>query len=210
MPLSKTPSQAEILNAFKASIMAELRVSCPAKVVSWDASKQLADVKPLIKDIFEGEDGEVQHLSIPVITNVPVVFPGAGGMRITFPVAIGDTVHLVFCDRSIDAWLDQGGETAPVDQRRHHIADAVAYPGLHPNNAAWSGLEDGVVTLGSSTGASEFVATAQRVLTELNKIKTRFDEHTHVCPAGTTTAYTPPEYIPTLVAPASSTVKIKG
>ena len=154
--------------------MAELRVSCPAKVVSWDASKQLADVKPLVKDIFEGEDGEVQHVSIPVITNVPVVFPGAGGMRITFPVAVGDTVHLVFCDRSIDAWLDQGGETSPTDQRRHHIADAVAYPGLHPNNAAWAGLEDGVVTVGSSTGASEFVATAQRVADALQTIKTLF------------------------------------
>lgn len=51
------------------------------------------------------------------------------------------------------------------------------------------------VKIGDTTGSYEFVALADKVLTELNKIKTAFDAHTHAiaavpttCPAGVGTA----------------------
>jgi hypothetical protein len=39
---------------------------------------------------------------------------------------------LVFSQRSIDRWLDVGGEIDPADPRKHHLTDAIAYPGVYP------------------------------------------------------------------------------
>lgn len=212
--MSRNPSLAAVLNAFRASLLADVRVSVPARVERYDATTQLIDAKPLLRDTFTEEDGSQSVLSLPVITNVPVVFPGAGGFRLTFPVTVGDTVLLVFADRSIDAWLANGGETSPTDERHHHLSDAIAIPGLHPNNAPWSGAEAGVVTLGSDGGAAEFVATADRVLERLNNIATAFNAHVHASSGAPPTPV--PGVIPLattltgLTAPASSTVKIKG
>ncbi len=213
----RSPSLADLFNLVKERIGHELRVGLPAVVESYDAATQLADVKPQIHGVTENEDGTHTQRPLGVITNVPVVMPGAGGLRITFPVVKGDIVWLSFGDRSLDAWLSGGGDTAPVDLRTHDISDAVAFPGLHPNNSPWSGAEDGVITIGSDSGAAEFVATSQRVLTELNKLKTAFDGHTHTVPtlvcSGTATTPAPTlGAAPTasLSAPASATVKVKG
>lgn len=219
---TRNPSLAQLLNAFRARVMADIRVSTPGKIVRWDPATQLADVAPQVWEQLENEAGDLEAVRLPVVCNVPVQFPGAGGLRITFPVAVGDTCLLVFTDRSLDAWLANGGEQAPDDTRRHHLSDAVAFLGIHPNGAAWGGVEAGVMTLGSSSGASEFVATADRVLTELNKLRTAFNAHTHTVAAtglvsaaagspvtGAATA-SAPSAAPAHVAPASATVKIRG
>jgi len=69
---------------------------------------------------------------MPVVPDVPVVWPRSGGAQMTMPVRRGDTVLLVFTDRSIDRWLAQGGNVTPDDRRQHDLSDAVAVPGLVP------------------------------------------------------------------------------
>lgn len=201
-----------LLNGFKEGIFADLHVSLPCRVERYDSALQVVDVQPLIKDSHEGFDGERVYTDYPVIPNVPVLFPGGGGMRITFPIAAGDTVLVVFGDRSHDRWQHgTPGVNEPVDDHRHHLTDAYAIPGLHSNAAPWSGAEAGVITLGSDAGAPEFVATAQRVLTELERIATAFNTHVHTGvttgPGSSGTTATP---ITGLQAPASATVKVRG
>ena len=166
-------------------------------------------MQPLIKDSYEGFEGVTTYKAFPVIPNVPVVFQGGGGMRITFPIKAGDTVLLVFGDRSHDSWQD-GIESVhrPADDHRHHLTDAYAIPGLHSNRKPWQDADTGVITLGSDSGASEFVATADRVLSELNKIKNTFNTHTHIAAGNATAVPTVPMLAPS--SPASGTVKIKG
>lgn len=207
MPV-QTPSLAEVFSNFRESLMADLRVALPARVERYDSATQLVDVQPLLKESVAQEDGTTAAVRLPMITNVPVVFPGAGGMRITFPVAVGDTVLLVFADRSLDVWQTHGGETAPDDARRHHLTDAVAIPGLHANSAPHAGADTALLTIGSDAGAEDMVATANRVLTELNKVVSAFNSHTHVESGGTTAPPVP--QVAGVVAPASATVKVRG
>lgn len=199
--------------------LAGVRVAIPARVESYDASKQLVDAQPLIKDAYLTESGELKQELPGVVRNVPVIFPGASGFRVTFPVHRGDTVLLLFCDRSIDKWKSYGGEVAPSALHTHHLTDAVAIPGLHPSNAPSQGADPDVITIGSDGGSDDFAATAQRVLTELNKLKTAFDGHTHAfTPTGVTPGSgsgTPGVTLgaaasPSLSAPASATVKVRG
>jgi hypothetical protein len=147
------PTLASVIRHAIDETVADLRVAMPARVERVDLSKGLLDAKPLVKDRVEipGKKG-TQVISIPVVTNVPVIWPGAGGMRVTFPIAVGDMVLLVFSDRSLDVWLAQGGEVDPQDARKHALSDAVAIPGLRDFGHPWSGAADDGMTLGADDG----------------------------------------------------------
>lgn len=103
-----------------------LHVSLPGRVEQYDHTQQRANVLPLIKRRYADQSIE----SMPVIPDVPLVWPRAGGAQLTMPVKRGDGVLLVFADRSLDNWLSQGGEIEPNDPRQHDVSDAVAIPGL--------------------------------------------------------------------------------
>lgn len=106
--------------------LAGVHVSLPAKIESYDPATQKANIKPLIKR--EYQDGTKE--SLPVINNVPVIWPGMTTGILSFPVKAGDTVLAVFSERSLDVWLSKGGEVEPNDRRKHDISDAIAIPGL--------------------------------------------------------------------------------
>lgn len=150
--IGRAPTLADVITRALESKSTELRVALPARVERYDASKQLIDAHPLIKDeYFDWEDERHTH-SLPVVTNIPVVFPGAGGFRLTFPVQVGDTVLLVFSDRSLDRWLDSGGDVDPVDNRQHSLADAIAIPGLRPFSNPVTGASTSDATIGKDGG----------------------------------------------------------
>ena len=127
-------SQTSLAQTF-ATLQAQLRRSMwtalPGRVQTFDSTKQSADIEPLVHDTWEGEDGTSQTGPLPVIPSVPVCFPGSGGWRVTFPVSKGDTGLLIFCARSIDRWLSEGGSVDPQDDRTHDLSDAVFIPGLN-------------------------------------------------------------------------------
>lgn len=129
-PKSANPGFGGVVKKVLKTVGMELRVSIPARVVKYDAAKQLIDAKPLIKSTFHDDEGKRVVEDMKVICNVPVIFPGSGGYRMTFPIKVGDVVDLLFSDHSLDIWLAKGGEVDPIDPRRHHISDAVAIPGL--------------------------------------------------------------------------------
>ena len=192
----------ELLNLILDHRLRELHTALPGRVESYDASKQTCDVLPMLKKQTPNGQGGYTTEDLPVLPNVPVAFPrGGGGFFMSFPLAKGDFVMLVFHERAIGAWRKKGEATAPGDLRMHSLAGAVAYPGLYPNDDALDDAHtanmvlgkdgstaqihlktDGTVHLGGENGA-EFVALAQKVLTELSQIQSALTSHTHA--AGT-------------------------
>ena len=126
--LPENPSLEQLVQYMMERRIADLHVSMPARVVRYDPSLQQADVEPLIQRVYA--DGS--SITLPVITNVPVVHPRAGVAIIHFPLAIGDTVQLIFSERSLDAWKSRGGVTHPQDVRKNSLSDAIAIPGGYP------------------------------------------------------------------------------
>src|SRR6266540_2967325 len=122
----------------------DLHVGGPGRIVKFDPATGLADVKPLVQD--PGPDGVTR--SVPVICNVPVHFPGAGGFRLTFPVAVGDPCFLLFADHSLDVWIAKGGEVDPGDPRRHSLNDAVAILGITDAAHPWHAVATDALTIG--------------------------------------------------------------
>lgn len=136
--MAATPTLADAVRRAAQAELADVNVAIPARVESYDPTTQRCSAQPLIRRAYRDEAGErVGDASarLPVINDVPVVFPGAGSYSITWPVAKGDTVLLIFSQASIDKWLSGGGGSGggdidPLDDRRHSLNDAIAIPGL--------------------------------------------------------------------------------
>lgn len=125
---NEAPTFTKILELAIQRKLLDLHVSLPASVESYDGVK--ANVRPLLKrQLRDGTEFE-----FPVITNVPVVQPGTEGAGMNLPISKGDTGTLVFCERSLDIWLVQGGCINPKDFRKHDLSDAQFFPGLKPFN----------------------------------------------------------------------------
>lgn len=85
--------------------------------------------------VTDSDNYTVTAQEYPVIPNVPVVMPRSAnaGYSVNIPVTKGDSVLLVFGDRSIDNWQSTGSVAAPAEQimpRLHDITDAIAIVGL--------------------------------------------------------------------------------
>lgn len=70
------------------------------------------------------------NTTITPLPKVPVIFPGGGGFSLTFPIAEGDEVLVVFASRCIDAWWQSGGVQNQIEQRAHDLSDGIAIAGL--------------------------------------------------------------------------------
>jgi hypothetical protein len=81
--------------------------------------------------------GKLAVGTLPVIPNVPVHYLGPSGMMGTGPIEIGECGLIVFCDRDIDDWIQDGGPAEPImRQARHSLINAIFIPGLRYGTVA--------------------------------------------------------------------------
>lgn len=198
-------SLTEVFVEVMESRLRHLHVAMPGKVESYDAEKQVVSVKPQLKTAYPDGEGDYTHKEIPVIPNVPVAFPRAGGFFLSFPIQKGDYVLLVFSERSIQAWRDKGTAVDPGDLALHPLDGAVAIPGVYPAASALADADATNLILGkdgtpgaqvklTSTqvhlgGGAQFVALANKVNAEFAKVATTIGSLTS--PSGAVTAGTP-------------------
>jgi hypothetical protein len=127
-------NQAEVLRQVLTNWQAGIWTALPATVQSYNAAAQTCSVQPTIQLVrYPRAGGNPIPLDFPVIPDVPVVFPGGGGYSLTFPIAAGDEVLLVFASRCIDAWWKLGTSTSKsqpqTESRMHDLSDAFAIVG---------------------------------------------------------------------------------
>jgi hypothetical protein len=139
------------------SRLLELHTALPAEVVSFDASLNTVNVQPSIKRKFS--DGSLVNL--PVIQNVPVCFPRGGDGILSFPIRAGDSVLLVFSERSLDVWWAKGGTVDPADARKHNLSDAIAIPGVYPRTRASGRVSASHVRLENGNASMELQANGK-------------------------------------------------
>jgi hypothetical protein len=82
-----------------------------------------------------------------------VHFPGGGGYVLTFPVAAGDECLLVFGERAIGGWFQNGGVQEPDDHRFHDLSDAFALVGFRSSPRALGGVATNATELRNEGGS---------------------------------------------------------
>ena len=101
--------------ALKQEIFRSLHCALPGTVVSFDAEKQTAEIRPAVK---------MGSMLLPVLADVPVFMP------VPFEVQPGDACLVVFSDINIDAWMETGEAEEPRSGRRHSLSDGFAFIGF--------------------------------------------------------------------------------
>lgn len=128
---------------------AEIWTALPAVLESFDASKRTCEVQPTIQARFVDELQQVQWLTLPLLVDCPVMFPGGGGFVLTFPLVKGDEGIVVFSSRCIDAWWQQGEVQVQADLRMHDLSDGFFIPTVRSVPHVEAGISTTDVTLRS-------------------------------------------------------------
>jgi hypothetical protein len=134
----------ELLRMAMSSHQSGMWTALPATVVSYDSASQTCIAQTMVKmqrrlqnpqTDSSGKKVYSVDVDIPPLLDVPVLFPSGGGFTLTFPVAKGDELLVVFASRCIDAWWKLGRDQdskgnvtgrPQMELRMHDLSDGFA------------------------------------------------------------------------------------
>ena len=118
-----------------------VRTVYPGTIKSFDVATQLATVEIAREQFFNGFKTLYEATDYPILKDVPVHFPQCGGYSLTFPIKVGDSCLILFCDKGYDHWLYDGQtkigkfkEGVPKAEyfRNFNINDTLCIVGFNP------------------------------------------------------------------------------
>lgn len=127
IPSIDPANEGELLGAMRHIIGKEIQNldgMLPAKVVSFDRTRNRATVQPLVMLLTTS----ATTISRATIASVPVYQIGGGGFMLNFNLQAGDLGWIKASDRDISLFLQEYREAGPNTIRKHDFADSVFYP----------------------------------------------------------------------------------
>lgn len=110
-------------------LQSRLWTALPGIIQSVKVSELTGEVQAAVVPKTTLADGTSVPFPIPKLIDCPIVFPSGGGWVMTFPLAAGDEVLLIFATRCINAWWAQSGAQPEEEFRLHDLSDGFAIPG---------------------------------------------------------------------------------
>lgn len=126
---------------------ANIRTATPGIVKGVDLVAQTVVVQIAIQGFTVDAEGNKAYQDLPLLLDVPIVWPRAGGFSLTFPIQVEDECLVVFGERCIDAWWQSGGVQKPIDARTHDLSDAFAIFGCTSQPRRLGDVKDNAVEL---------------------------------------------------------------
>ena len=189
--MNQTPTLTQLIKQAIENRLLDVHTALIGRIERYDHQAQLVDIQPTSK-------------ALPLIVDVPVLFPRAGDFFISLPVQVGDFVQVVLNESSIDDFLTE--TVNKIDSNgRFTLQGAVAIPGVYPFSKPLAGAHKVNLVFGKDKGvqvhidgekirlgseiANEALALAKNVSRELEKFRTAFNSHIHIntCSSGTVT-----------------------
>lgn len=130
-----------------------LRVAMPGIIQSFNSTEQTVTVQCAIREKFN-MDGNLSWQDIPLLLDVPIIFPRAGNYILTMPIQAGDECLVVFGDSCMDAWWQSGGVQNQIDCRRHDLSDGYAIVGLYSQPRRISNYSTNTAQLRNLSGSA--------------------------------------------------------
>lgn len=136
------------------NVQSQIWTALPAVVTGVDLAAQTVSVQPAIQGTITNPDGSSRNVNLPLLVDVPIVWPKAGGFALTFPVKADDEVLVVFASRCIDTWWQSGGVGSQAEVRMHDLSDgfAILAPSSQPKKL--SNVSSANVQLRDSAGTT--------------------------------------------------------
>ena len=139
----------EAQRLFFSALQSRIWTAVPAVVQSFNAERMTVEAQPvlacMVRTAGNAGNGPLEPLPLPLLVDVPVVWPGGGGVTLTFPIKMGDECLIVFASRCIDGWWANGLQDPnnippPPEMRLHNLSDGFAIVGPRSLPRALSGI----------------------------------------------------------------------
>jgi phage baseplate assembly protein V len=136
--------------------VSKARSAAPGIIQSFDEDAVTCVVSLSLKANYSGRGNAKNKVApeLPLLVDVPVIFPRGGGVTLTFPIKAGDECLVVFADRCIDFWWQSGGSQERVDNRKQDLSDAFVIPGPQSQAQKISGISTSAAQLRTDDGAA--------------------------------------------------------
>ena len=218
-------SDAEILGIHADRVKGEIRKVDVATVTAIHADRQTIDCQVCVNRLLHDSLGSAFSEPAPSLSDVPLGCLRGGGFLVWMPVAVGDSVLLVYTDFSTDTWRAGDGSAQDPGFHGAHSQDSpFAIPMFAPDakmltsppadpNKLIIGKDGGTaqirisatdIELGAPAG--DFVALASKVAHELSTIATVLSSL--VAPSGGGPVTSP--NLPYVPGPVASTLVKSG
>ena len=166
----RTKSNADLLAILKKQTGMSLRCAMPGIIENFNASEQTVSVYVAIRELIDTY-GNLSWQDIPVLVDVPIVLPRAGGYVLTMPINKGDECLVIFADSCIDGWWQSGGIQNQVEIRRHDLSDGIAIIGLWSQPNVIPGYSMSGAQLRSINGSASITLTDDEIILSADSIK---------------------------------------
>ena len=119
-------------------LMLQVHTSIPGIVTAYDAATRRARVQPAVHMMLSpvGDPyapfAACEPMEKPIILDVPVIFPSAGGYTVHFPLLPDDPVLLLFSERDIDNFKQTLESGQPLSGDIMEVKHVVCIPGFVP------------------------------------------------------------------------------
>ena len=123
-------SDTEMYRCMGDSWKSVLRVACPGIVQDFNSETQTVTVQLALREHINKPDLTKEWVNLPLLLDVPIIIPRAGGYCMTMPIKQGDECLVIFADMCIDAWFTYGGMQNQMEKRRHDLSDGFAILGV--------------------------------------------------------------------------------
>ena len=173
-----------------------LRCCIPGVIQQYDPKTNTASIQPAIREEIVNEDNTVQYMNLPILVNVPIIFPSCSIGSIKMLLKQGDECLVLFSDLSIDNFWKYANVQNPIEVRRHDLSDGIAIPCVlsQPNTKQFNGTGMEITSGNSKISITNDEITFKNscgnvTLTQIIKIMNHF--HTAPAMGGKTSG---PEY----------------
>jgi hypothetical protein len=167
----RTGSQSEFYSQMLDGFSSNLRVAIPGIISSFDSAEQTVTVQPTIRERVTDQDNKQTWTALPLLLDVPICLPRAGGFAITIPINPGDECLIIFADMCIDAWFSSGDVQNQIEKRRHDLSDAFCILGTwsqprrisnYSTNSMQLRTEDGTQMIDISTSGINLIGNIRK------------------------------------------------
>ncbi len=128
-------SLAEVIRKGLDSRLDNVHTAMPCKVLAYDPTTMTVNCEPQVQRPIFDDDDVVVYEDLPALMNVPVAYlrGTSSQFAITWPLAPGDHVLVIFCEQDISGWRNTGGKSRPEYLRTHGLHSGIAIPCVGPN-----------------------------------------------------------------------------
>lgn len=144
-------------------VLNQLHSACIGIVTAVNLDEQTLEAIPATKIKVLNKNFEESDENLPLIVDIPFVFPKSGGYSITMPIKEGDECLLIFTDADFSAWWQNGGVQSPQTAFKHHLSNAVAIVGISSLKTAVSNYNPNAIEIRNADASEKISLSAGNI-----------------------------------------------